>query len=45
MAIKEQLATCNPAVAVRLIRDLAGRIADGPPRHTRGGHTESIPPA
>ncbi len=30
----EQLATCNPAVAVRMIRDLAGRIADGPPRHT-----------
>ncbi len=31
----EQLATCNPAVAVRMIRNLAGRVAEGPPRHTR----------
>jgi serine/threonine protein kinase len=29
----EQLVTCNPAVAVRMIRYLAGRIASGPPRH------------
>lgn len=29
----EQLVTCNPSVAVRLIRNMAGRIADGPARH------------
>ncbi len=29
----EQLVTCNPAVAVRMVRDMAKRIADGPPRH------------
>ncbi len=29
----EQLATCNPSVAVRMIRAMAGRIASGPPRH------------
>jgi hypothetical protein len=28
----EQLVTCNPAVAVRMIRTLAGRLAEGPPR-------------
>lgn len=28
----EQLVTCNPAVAVRMIRNLSGRIANGPPR-------------
>ena len=28
----EQLVTCNPAVAVRMIRNLAGRLAEGPPR-------------
>ena len=30
----EQLATCNPSVAVRMIRNLAGRIVEGPLRHT-----------
>jgi hypothetical protein len=30
----EQLVTCNPAVAVRMIRSLANRIASAPPRHT-----------
>ena len=30
----EQLVTCNPAVAVRMIRSLANRIAEAPPRHT-----------
>ena len=29
----EQLVTCNPSVAVRLIRNMAGRIVDGPARH------------
>jgi serine/threonine protein kinase len=29
----EQLVTCNPAIAVRLIRNMAGRIAGGPARH------------
>jgi len=29
----EQLVTCNPSVAVRLIRAMALRIASGPPRH------------
>jgi serine/threonine protein kinase len=29
----EQLVTCNPAVAVRMIRSLANRIAEAPPRH------------
>ncbi len=29
----EQLVTCNPAVAVRMIRNMAGRIAGGPARH------------
>jgi hypothetical protein len=29
----EQLVTCNPAVAVRMIRSLATRIAEAPPRH------------
>jgi CRP-like cAMP-binding protein len=28
----EQLVTCNPAVAVRMIRNLPNRIAQGPPR-------------
>ena len=28
----EQLVTCNPAVAVRMVRTMAGRIATGPPR-------------
>ena len=28
----EQLVTCNPAVAVRMIRSLTNRIAKGPPR-------------
>ena len=30
----EQLVTCNPAVAVRMIRSLANRIAAAPPRHS-----------
>jgi len=30
----EQLVTCNPAVAVRMIRSLANRVAEAPPRHT-----------
>ena len=29
----EQLVTCNPSVAVRMIRNMAGRIAAGPKRH------------
>ncbi len=29
----EQLVTCNPAIAVRMIRSMADRIATGPPRH------------
>ena len=29
----EQLVTCNPAVAVRMVRSMADRIATGPPRH------------
>ena len=29
----EQLVTCNPAVAVRMVRTMADRIASGPPRH------------
>lgn len=32
----EQLVTCNPAVAVRMVRSMADRIASGPPRR-RGG--------
>ena len=28
----EQMVTCNPAVAVRMIRTLAARLAEGPPR-------------
>jgi hypothetical protein len=28
----EQLVTCNPAVAVRMVRSMADRIASGPPR-------------
>ena len=28
----EQMVTCNPAVAVRMIRPLAARLAEGPPR-------------
>ena len=32
----EQLVTCNPSVAVRLIRNMAGRIAEGPARHGDG---------
>ncbi len=28
----EQLVTCNPAVAVRMVRNMAKRIGDGPPR-------------
>lgn len=30
----EQLVTCNPSIAVRLIRNMAGRIVDGPARHS-----------
>ena len=29
----EQLVTCNPAVAVRMLRNLASRVAAAPPRH------------
>jgi len=29
----KQLVTCNPSVAVRMIRTMADRIVDGPPRH------------
>ena len=29
----EQIVTCNPAIAVRMIRSMADRIASGPPRH------------
>ncbi|MCZ6465064.1 MAG: hypothetical protein O7A09_12080, partial [Proteobacteria bacterium] len=29
----EQLVTCNSSIAVRMIRNMAARIADGPPRH------------
>jgi serine/threonine protein kinase len=29
----EQLVTCNPSIAVRMIRSMAGRIASGPARH------------
>jgi hypothetical protein len=29
----EQLVTCNPAIAVRMVRNMADRIAMGPPRH------------
>ena len=29
----EQLVTCNPAIAVRMVRSMADRIATGPPRH------------
>ncbi len=29
----EQLVTCNPAIAVRMVRSMADRIASGPPRH------------
>ncbi|MBW1883412.1 MAG: hypothetical protein JRJ58_07790, partial [Deltaproteobacteria bacterium] len=28
----EQLVTCNPAIAVRMVRSMADRIATGPPR-------------
>ena len=28
----EQLVTCNPGVSVRMLRNMAGRIANGPPR-------------
>ena len=31
----EQLVTCNPAIAVRMIRSMSDRIASGPPRHRR----------
>lgn len=30
----EQFATCNPSVAVRLLRSMASRIATGPKRHS-----------
>ncbi len=30
----EQFATCNPAVAVRMLRGMASRIATGPKRHS-----------
>ena len=33
----EQLVTCNPAVAVRMVRSMAGRIAAGPARHPEPG--------
>ncbi len=29
----EQIVTCNPAIAVRMVRSMADRIANGPPRH------------
>ena len=29
----EQLVTCNSSVAVRMLRTLASRVAEGPPRH------------
>ncbi len=29
----EQLVTCNPAIAVRMVRSMADRIATGPPRY------------
>ncbi len=29
----EQLVTCNPGVSVRMLRNMADRIATGPPRH------------
>ena len=29
----ERLITCNPSVAVRMLRTFATRIAAGPPRH------------
>jgi len=29
----EQLVTCNPAIAVRMIRSMSDRIASGPPRY------------
>ncbi len=29
----EQIVTCNPAIAVRMVRSMADRIASGPPRH------------
>lgn len=31
----EQLVTCNPAIAVRMIRSMSDQIASGPPRHRR----------
>jgi serine/threonine protein kinase len=31
----EQLVTCNPAIAVRMVRSMADRIASGPPRPRR----------
>ena len=31
----EQIVTCNPAIAVRMIRSMADRIATGPPRDRR----------
>jgi len=33
----EQLVTCNSSVAVRMIRTLATRIAEGPPRDEPSG--------
>ena len=29
----EQIVTCNPAIAVRMVRSMADRIATSPPRH------------
>jgi hypothetical protein len=34
----EQLVTCNPAVAVRMVRSMADRIASGPPRKRPGSN-------
>jgi len=38
----EQLVTCNPAIAVRMVRSMAARIASGPPRALPTGPTQRI---
>ncbi len=38
----EQLVTCNPAVAVRMVRSMADRIASGPPRSPDRPHLTPI---
>ena len=38
----EQLVTCNPAVAVRMVRSMADRIASGPPRSPDRPHLPPI---